>query len=112
MKCLLLFLCTSVALAQTPGITPLVSHALSDSTIRAPSTGLLYDFYYSAKQAESFVQLSNASYTQQDQIKKKRFRDRTFTELVLKGYKPDERFDDYTLIGSGRLEEVNAEGAW
>jgi hypothetical protein len=112
MKCLFLVLFSSVAVAQTSGSMPVVSSSLRDSTLEVCSTIQLYDFYYSAKQADSFVKQSNASYTWTDQIKKKRFRNRTFTELILKGHKPDERFDDYTLIGSGRLEEVNSEGTW
>ena len=113
MKCLVFFfLSTSIALAQWPGFTARVSPTQPDSTVGAASPGQLYDFYYSAKQAEAFKQLGAASYTRDDQVTKKRFRDRTFTELVQKGHTPNEHYDDYTLIGSGKLEEVSGAESW
>ncbi|GAB3953582.1 hypothetical protein GCM10028805_37580 [Spirosoma harenae] len=112
MKFILCFLLTSVAFAQIPLPNQAVSQVHSDSSLRTQTTAQQYDFYYSAKQAERLTQMSAVGYTQEDRIKKKRFRDRIFTEFVLKGRKPDDGFDDYTLIGSGILADVNSNEEW
>ena len=60
MKCLFLVLgCLSGALAQTPG--PIQAIAFTDSTLRIANASQQYDFYFSQKQAEKFVELSNSS---------------------------------------------------
>ena len=112
MKFIVCFLITSGTFAQTSAPNQSISRVQSDSSLRTRPIVQQYDFYYSAKQAEQFIQMSTIGYTRADRIKKKQFRDRTFTELVLKGRKPAEAFDDYTLIGSGLLEDVKSNEAW
>lgn len=109
---LLIILGLPVAFAQVPGTAQPVAHYSSDSL---GGTTLLvgqYDFYYSTKQAAQYVQLSVASYVLDDRIKKHRFRDKTYTEVVPKGAKLIGKFDDYVLIGSGTMAEAKDNGEW
>ncbi|GAB4034332.1 hypothetical protein [Spirosoma gilvum] len=112
MKVIVCLLITSVTFAQTSRPNQIVSVFQSDSSLRTQTIAQQYDFYYSAKQAEQFTQMGSIGYTQEDRIKKKRFRDRPFTEFVPKGRKPTDDFDDYTLIGSGLLNDVNSNEDW
>lgn len=112
MKFILCLLITSVTFAQTPVPKQADSQVQGDSSLRTQTMAQQYDFYYSAKQASQFIQMGTVGYTREDQIRKKRFRDRTFTEFVQKGRKPTDGFDDFTLIGSGLLEDVKSAGEW
>lgn len=112
MKYLFFFICTHVALVQVPDPVQPVSRYLSDTTSLATVFPQRYDFYYSAKQAEQYVQLSIASYTLDDRLRKYRFRDKTYTEVVIKGSKHLSSFDDYVLIGSGTMAEAKDNGDW
>jgi hypothetical protein len=110
MKCLFLVLCClSGTLAQMPDPQLIAS---PDSTLQITAASQQYDFYYSQKQAERFVELSNASYTLEDQIKKNRFRDKTFTQRVARGLPLPDDFDDYVWIGAGTIQEIKLNGEW
>jgi len=112
MKLLLfLFLAwVSVAQAQTASQRPIIALALSDSTLT--SLPQQYDFYYSAKQAAEFIKISVSSYALDDKLKKYRFRDKVYTQFVPKGLKTTDKFDDYVLIGSGKMDEIRSNDEW
>ncbi|GAB3317690.1 hypothetical protein GCM10027299_08970 [Larkinella ripae] len=112
MKILLFSLFTAAAFAKTPSFTQTGAASGSDSIRLEESPVQYYDFYYSAKQAESYEKISLASYTLEDRVKKNRFRDKTFTQAVPKGEKVMSDFDDYVLIGSGTLAEIRPFGEW
>ena len=112
MKCLFLVICTHVALAQRPGLPQPVGRYLSDSTSLATVTPPQYDFYYSTTQAQQYVQISITSYALEDRLKRHRFRDKLYTEVVPKGLKHLSSFDDFVLIGSGTMADAKDNGDW
>jgi len=112
MKLLLLLLWVGVAQAQTTSQNQLGVLSSSDTTLRNLALLRQYDFYYSAKQAEVFIKTSMASYTQEDRLKKNRFWDKVYTQVVPEGSKVPEPFDDYVLIGSGKIDAIRPDGEW
>lgn len=112
MTYLLLMLAIPTALAQVSDTVRPVAHSSSDSLGGAITPLQQYDFYYSTKQADEYIQISIASYVLDDRIKKHRFRDKTYTEIVPTGFKLTGKFDDYVLIGSGALAEARDNGEW
>ena len=112
MKVLLFLICTSAAFAQTPRPIPSGTTVGNDSILLGTVIPRQYDFYYSSKQAGTYEEISMASYTLEDRVKKNRFRDKTFTEVVLKGLNVRGGFDDYVLVGSGTLTEIRPHGEW
>lgn len=111
MKGLFLVLCClRGALAQMPG--PIQPMILPDSTLWTTAASQQYDFYFSRKQAEQFIEMSNASYTLEGRIKKYRFRDKPFTRQVAKGIPLPNDFDDYVWIETGTIQEIQPNGEW
>lgn len=105
-----LFAITAFSIQPTQGQT--VGLVQQDSTQLLVASPSQYDFYYSAKQAVDFEQISTASYTLDDRIKRNRFRDKTFTQRVVKGLPIPSGYDDYVWIGLGTTEEIKPNGEW
>lgn len=112
MKSLFFVVGLTLALIQTPAHSQTAVPVPNDSTRIRPVPTQQYDFYYSAQQADTFLTISMASYVLEDKLKKNRFHDKTYTEMVAKGLPVRGGFDDYVLIGSGTLNEIKPNGEW
>ncbi|MVM32500.1 hypothetical protein GO755_20835 [Spirosoma sp. HMF4905] len=112
MKLLFFVVGLNLALTPTPAHSQTAVRVANDSTRIQSVPPQQYDFYYSAQQADEFLKISIASYVWADRLKKNRFRDKAFTEVVAKGLPVRGSFDDYILIGSGTLNEIKPDGDW